>query len=488
MADKINVPTQENLNPSTSRMQLSAMTMPSLKIQSGHIYEEARKELRYPNCIGIYKEMLLEPTIASATSLLEILISRAEWEAKVPKDAPQEEKDRAEFINWNMRNMKRDWTDYIIEFLAYMTWGFQIAEKTYTKVTEGKWKGRLAMKDFRFVSPETISKWLYDINTGELMGIRQDLSRIASDFNTSRTEERWKGVFNDIPRKKWMLFRYNPRLDNPQGNSPLKSCYIPWKHKVTAEDYELIAVARNYSGIPLLGVDVDFLAKASEPDSNEKKQLDEMKRQAAAFTAGEQAYVMKPLAYTDQGKERFTFELLNGSGGSNRDSDVIITRNENKMLMAFLADVLKLGTEAHGSYALADSKTTLLSHGVEHHLRIIQSVLNHDLIRQVYAINGWEYNDKTSVRFHYGDIETKELDVLSKFIQRTMSAGAIRATKELEDMLLGEIGVETTESDGDMTFIQTENNSRSGESNGTSGTGNTQDGGSNSDNNSDNAA
>lgn len=485
--DKINVPTQENLNPPTSRMQLSAMTLPSLKIQSGEIYEEARRELRYPNCIGIYKEMLLEPTIASATSLLEILISRAEWEAKVPKDAPQEEKDRAEFVNWNINNMKRDWSEYIIEFLAYMTWGFQVVEKTYTKIKDGKYKGRMGMKDFRFVSPETITKWLYDINSGELMGIRQDLSRIASDFNTTRSDK-YKGINNDIPRKKFMLFRYNARLDNPQGNSPLKSCYVPWKHKVTAEDYELIAVARNYSGIPLLGVDVDFLSKASDTSGNEYKQLEEMKRQAAAFTAGDQAYVMMPKAYNEQGKELFTFELLQGSGGSNRDSDVIITRNENKMLMAFLADVLKLGTEAHGSYALSESKTNLLAHGVEHHLKLIKNVLNHDLIRQLYALNGWEYNDETSVKFHYGDIETRELDVLSKFVQRTMSVGAIRATKELEDMLLEQVGVETTDSDADMNFIETENNSRSGESEGTSGTGDSQSGGSNSENNSDNAA
>src|SRR5690606_2231144 len=112
-----NVPTDNELSPSTSRIKRGAMTLPSLRIQSGEIYEEARKELRYPYCIPIYKEMVLEPTIASALSLMEILISRAEWKAIVPKKASQEEFERAEYINWMLCNMERSWQEYIIEIL-----------------------------------------------------------------------------------------------------------------------------------------------------------------------------------------------------------------------------------------------------------------------------------------------------------------------------------------------------------------------------------
>ena len=485
MADinKFNVITDADLSPSTSRITRSAMTLPSLKIQSGQIYEEARRELRYPYCIPIYKEMTLEPTIASAISLIEILISRPDWKAHVPKDAPQEEQDRAEFINWNMANMKRPWNDYIIEFLAYIIWGFQPVEKIYSKIADGKHKGKMGMKDFRSVSPDTISKWIYNLETEELVGLRQDLSRIASDFNRVAFEKR-KGIFNDIPMKKLMLFRYNAKLDNPQGTSPLRSCYIPWKQKTVVEDYELIAVQKEMGGIPLMQIDVDFLAKASEAGSPEAAVLEEMDRQAASFTAGEQAFIRMPLAYNDLGKELFKFEILESGRNGNNFTDTIIRRNENKMLMAFLADVLKLGTESHGSYSLADAKTSLLSMGVEHHLKLIQRVLNHDLIRQIYAINGWEYDDTNSVKFVYSDIEKPDLDVLGKFVQRVKSVGAIRATKELESKLNEYLGIEPME-DEDMEFIETEDSSRAGESQGTSGTGNNaQD---NSDTNSDNA-
>lgn len=241
--NKYNIPTDIE-SPSTSRIKLGAMSFPSLKIQSGEIYEEAERELRFPFCIPIYQQMALEPTIASALSLLEMLISRSEWKATVAKTAPQEEKDRAEFINWNMQNMYRSWGDYIVEWVNYLIYGFQPVEKIYTRVKEGEHKGKYAVKDFRSISPTTVSKWIYNMETKELAGLRQDLSRISTDFSRGAIL-RGSGVWNDIPRKKFMLFRYSAKMDNPQGQSPLRSCYISWKQKAAVEDYELIGISRD---------------------------------------------------------------------------------------------------------------------------------------------------------------------------------------------------------------------------------------------------
>lgn len=123
--------------------------------------------------------------------------------------------------------------------------------------------------------------------------------------------------------------------------------------------------------------------------------------------------------------------------------------------------------------------------GIEHHLKIIQRVLNHDLIRQLYAINGWEWDSVNSVTFKYSDIEKTDLEVFSKAIQRFVSVGSIRKTKALEDAILELLDVEIEEDD-EMEFIETDMNSKSGTGMGTSGQGtNKQD---NSDTNSDNAS
>lgn len=133
------------------------------------------------------------------------------------------------------------------------------------------------------------------------------------------------------------------------------------------------------------------------------------------------------------------------------------------MLMAFFADVLKLGNDSHGSFSLADSKTSLLAMGIEYHLKVIQRELNHDLIRQTYELNKWEYDPETACRFIYGDIEDRDIKELSAALQRVAATGLIRPTQDIEDYIreswmgLGPVNEESTE------FLDTRVTSRSGD-------------------------
>lgn len=467
MEQKHNIQTDAELKPTPKRMNLSTQSLPSLNVSSGQIYEEYRRELQYPACIGVYQQMMLEPTLASALSLIEIMIARSKWTAVVPEGSSEEEKTRAKIVNWSMNNMARPWEDYISEFTGFLQWGFQPIEKVYTKLKDGEYKGTIVPKDLKSISPTTISKWIYENKTKDLVGVRQDFSKIGSDFNKNTPKS-----YVDIPRTKFMLFRNGVKLNNPQGISPLRSCYISWKQKTVASDYLLIGIARDLGGTPVIGVDVDFLTKASEEGSEEALTLAEMDRQAANLHAGEQTFIRKPISYDDRGNPLFTFDLIGVSGSSGKQYDPLnlVESLESKMQIAFLVDVLSLGTKNGGSYSLAESKTTLMAMGVESHLKNIQKTLNKEFIKQIYSLNNWEYNDETSVKFSYSDIESVDLESLSKFIQRTVSVGALRPTKELEDYLLESMGVEVRE-EGDMNFIETEATSRAGEGDGTSGTG-----------------
>jgi hypothetical protein len=173
--------------------------------------------------------------------------------------------------------------------------------------------------------------------------------------------------------------------------------------------------------------------------------------------------------------------------GKQYDTDAIVKRHDSKILMAFFADVLKLGNDQHGSFALADSKTSILAMGVESHLNNIRKVLNHDLIQQIYKLNNWDYNPLTSCRFEFGDIEKQDLDILGKFVQRVFSVGALRPTEKIEEYLR-ETGFNLRSFDDDKdNEIETKMDTRAGESQGSSGTGNSQSGGMSSSTNSNNS-
>lgn len=460
----------ESLDVSEGRMKLGAYSLPSLATKSGYIEEEAKQELKFPRAINLYKQMGRDPNIASAIGVIETMISRVSWEVKVPKTASKEEQERCKKLNYNLKILDRSWEEYILEMTSFLQYGFSPLEKIYKEIDtakHGKFKG---WKDFSPIAQETVDRWVYDETTGELIGIIQDLTRINTDFRT-KTYDKKVG----IPIKKIMNFRNNPKRNNPQGTSPLVSCYIPYKYSTLVAEIEAVGVAKDLRGVPKLGVEASFLARASVAGSDEEATLNELTTQASNLSANDQAYVICPLQYDDKGMPLFTFELMGVQGGQkNFSTDEILKRYSNSILQCFFADVLKLGQDAHGSFSLASSKTSLLAFGVESHLKTIQRTLNHDLIPQTYRLNGWEYDPDTSCRFEHGDIEDAELEELSKAVQRCVSTGAIRPTEDVESFLRHQMFKLESVSESGTKLLDTESTSRAsdgmktGSGNGTS--------------------
>lgn len=440
MTENTNISTDVNLKPNTVRMRLGAYSAPSLATIQGYIMEEARRELRFPKAATLYKKMILDPNIASAVSLIELLLSRVTWKIEVPKNASETEKKRCEQLNYNLCILQRPFEEYITEFLSYLVYGFCTPEKIYQQVNNSPYGDFIGWKDFRVISQDTVYQWFFDRTGGELLGLRQDLSRINKDgyilLGTNSTTTSSAAI--DIPRKKFMLFRHNPKRDNPEGNSPLKACYTSWKYRSIIEEYETIGVTKDLGGIPVIGIDVGYLSKAVlNPTGPEAQVIADLEKQAANLHAGDQSYVIFPLAYDANGKPLFQFELKGVDGGGKQyDTDKIVRRHDTHILMTFFADVLKLGNDQHGSFSLADSKTSLLTMGVEAHLKNIMRVLNHDLMPQTYELNGWgDYDKDKCCRFSHGDIEQRDIKELSSALQRVAATGLIRPASDIEDKL-----------------------------------------------------
>lgn len=105
------------------------------------------------------------------------------------------------------------------------------------------------------------------------------------------------------------------------------------------------------------------------------------------------------------------------------------------MLTVFLADMLKLGQDSAGSYALSDSKNNILALALEGYLKTISDVINRDLVPQTLALNGWRFSAEEMPKITYGDIEDRDLDVLSKYLQRVAATGLIFKDKKLDSAI-----------------------------------------------------
>lgn len=236
---------------SAPRLRLSEVGYTGLHVSNGQILEESKQELRFPESIKTYKKMAMDTTLSSALGLYEMMVARVKWRCVPPKDATEQEKAKADFVNSCMDDMEHTWFDFIKEASSMYTFGFAVHEKVYRqrlKRTGSKYNdGLIGLRKLPIRSQDTITKWLFDGTGRNLIGLEQsvegsdDLYRFTTINDTKVT----------IERPKFLLFRTNVKRDNPEGVSPLKSCYQSWKWRNALEEHEAIGVSREMRGIPV---------------------------------------------------------------------------------------------------------------------------------------------------------------------------------------------------------------------------------------------
>lgn len=187
--------------------------------------------------------------------------------------------------------------------------------------------------------------------------------------------------------------------------------------------------------------------------------------------SNEQAGIVMPMAYDPESRNPlFKFELLSVTGTKGYDTGTIIDRYDNKMLMSFYADLLKMGQEKVGSFSLAGAKTNILAMAIEHRLQEIKTVLDTDLIPQLFALNGWD--DERLPKMKYDDLDEADLDEFSKAVQRIFSVNAVEFDRDVADNIRTKMGWKPK---GPEQPIQEEellnNRSRSGDGGATPGEG-----------------
>lgn len=175
---------------------------------------------------------------------------------------------------------------------------------------------------------------------------------------------------------------------------------------------------------------------ASEAD---KAVYEYLKRVIRNVHRDEQEGLILPGVRDDTGNKLFEFELAGVTGSKSYNVGDIINRYSNEILMSFFADVLKLGQGASGSYSLADSKTSIIATRIEAALMEIQDQFNNDLIKQLAQLNGW--NPVDMPKLVYGDIDERDIDVLSSALQRTKATGLVAPTPRNINYVAEQLGL-----------------------------------------------
>lgn len=219
------------------------------------------------------------------------------------------------------------------------------------------------------------------------------------------------------------------------SHSSLTGVWKAWKIKTSLEEYLAMGVAKDLQGLPVLTIPAEVMA--DDADEAKKKEYEFWKGVVRNMHLNQQAGLIIPSLTDEKGKPYYDLKTVNTSGQKAYDVLSIIEFYRKSIVTALMASQLVLGQDGSGSYALSESLSGVSSLTVESKLKEIEAQINHDLIPQLFALNGIQKRVLPRVKF--GDLSSPDIDVLSKFVQRTAAVGLLPKTPAFVNWLCGQI-------------------------------------------------
>lgn len=423
-----------------SRLRLGEYGSIGLKQINGHIIEESRKELRFPYSMKTFRTMAHDATIASALSLFEMMVTRVDWEIDLGPAPTPEMVAKGKFLAECRDDMEHSWRDLIREITSAFTYGFSVHEKVYRRRLHSAGSkfndGKIGIRKLPVRAQETLTEWVFSDDGRYLQGVKQDLSMMENGVRFVKIGT--PSIF--IPRNKFMLFRTDAKRDNPEGKSPLVATYFSWKYRTLLEEQESVGVARELTGMPLLKLPPRYMS--ADASAAEKEVYEYYKAVIRNIQNNEQGGLIIPQAFDPESRQPlFEFSLMSTEGSKMYDTDALVRRWDNKILTALLADILRMGQDSVGSYALASEKSSIMNLAIESRLREIQDVFNNDLVPQLFSLNGYSPSEELP-KFVPAKLDQNSLDEFSKAVQRIFSVGAIEFDRPVANKVRTMFGVE----------------------------------------------
>lgn len=392
---------------------LAEAGLTGLRRAAGYIDEEFLPQLRGRKAVQVFREMSdNEAVIGAFMYAIERLLRNLEWQVKAA-DGPDGQA-AAEFVTSCMDDMSHTWGDLMAEIVSMIIYGWSWHEICY-KRRQGPWQkdptkrskyndGKIGWRKMPIRAQETLFRWVFD----DKGGVRA-MIQMAPPFYQSVT----------IPIEKSLLFRVTAAKGNPEGRSMLRNAYRSWYYKKRMEEIEGVGAERDLAGLPVAKVPMRILTAA--PGSTDAQVLDAYRKLVRNTRRDEHEGVIVPSEVDDNGKELYDFSLLSSGGSRQFDTNGIIQRYEERILMTVLADFILVGHESVGSYSLHTDKSGLFRTALNSIAQSIADVFNRYAIPRLFEVNGWKTDDLPELV--PADVDTPDLTQLAGFMTALQQAG-----------------------------------------------------------------
>jgi len=397
---EIDVPSQETAD-------FAEYGASGLQRYAGYVREEFLPQLQWPRAARIYQEMESnDPVIGAVLYVCEQLIRRVTW--RVQRGGPnREDEEAAAFLKSCMHDMETSWNDTVAEILTMLPYGFAWHEEVYKIRTGDSPDPRLHSKynDNRVGwrrlpgrAQATIESWVFNEEDQTILAAVQ----VPPPDHQMRV----------IPMTKSLLFRTKYKYNNPEGKSLLRNAYRPWYFKKHIEEIEGIGIERDLAGLPVL--------KAPEGVNIWNKE----DKVAVQIRTTAESLVRNIRRDQNEGivlPNEWELDLLSTQSRRQFDTNEIINRYDQRIAITLLADIIMLGADKVGSFALANVKRGLMGVALESIAYAIAEVFNRYAIPRLFKLNAFpgitDYPQLVP-----GQIVSPDLADLARYIQALAGA------------------------------------------------------------------
>lgn len=388
----------------TTNINFAATGLTGLNRYSNFVYEDFLPQLHWPKAAKIYQEMAdNDATVGAIFYLAKQLVRKSGWTVEPASESP-EDIAAAKFVEECMNDMTESWQDFISEVLSMFVYGWSFHEVVY-KVRRGPMEknpkyrskysdGKIGWRSMPGRSQHTLYGWDF-AEDGHAVGMIQ-----------------WappKFEMTHIPFTKGVLFRTQVERGNPEGRSLLRSAYRSWYFKKRIEEIEGIGIERDLAGLPVLipPETVNIWDALDEQATTIRNTAESIVRNIRRDKA---EGVVIPYGWE--------LKLLSTGGTRQFDTNAIINRYDQRIAITMLSDIVMLGADKVGSFALADVKKSLMATAIEAQVMGIVDVLNKYCIPPLMQINAMKCPNGYP-KFKCAEIETPSLEDVAKVLKAT---------------------------------------------------------------------
>mgnify|MGYP001616039021 FL=1 len=399
---------------------------------SGEIQEEPLRELRGRGGINTYKAMANDAIVGAGLLLIRLLIRQVPWRAK-PVSGGAVDQVASEYLDSCMADMTDPtWDTFIDDALSMVMFGWS-AHEVLWKIRRGASSDRArhsrysdGLVGWRGFAPrpqDSLKRWEFD-DEQRLAGMTQSDPVTFEELT--------------IPADKLLLLRVLGHKGSPEGRSILRPVYEPWFYKTQVRRFEGIGVQRDLAGTPRVTMPMEYLDPAMTGPRRTAR--DEVFKIAANLVRNRQAFVAIPSDCGDDGKPLFTFELMASPGARQFDTGAIIERYNKEIAIAMITDLLLIGHEAVGSFALASAKTNLLGYALAAYMDEIADAINRHVVPLLFEFNPGFRSEQggplTALpTVEHGDVETPDLAELGAYLSALTLTGVDLTDTETQAFL-----------------------------------------------------